>query len=124
MASGIRTARLGPNSSGLFTRTAFGTPVPGNPFGANGCLNTSVEAGAASGQRTCNFSPQIPQSRLDPKWQMSFINSYPMPNYNDPFEYLPTGDLGANTKSAKTILAAVRAAVRTRSTCHSNLTTG
>src|SRR6202034_2393358 len=70
---------VGPNSSGLFTRTAFGTPVPGNPFGANGCLNTSVEAGL----NTCNFAAQIPANRLDPV-AMFFINSFPLPNYNDP----------------------------------------
>src|SRR2546427_2348354 len=34
-------------TSGLFLRTAFGTPAPGNSFGANGCVNSSVEAGAA-----------------------------------------------------------------------------
>jgi hypothetical protein len=96
---------VGPNSSGLFTRTAFGTPVPGNPFGANGCLNTSVEAGAASGQRTCNFSPQIPQSRLDPV-AMSFINSYPMPNYNDPLSTCPQAT-GGQYKICQNYLAAV-----------------
>jgi hypothetical protein len=69
----------GPNSSGLFTRTAFGTPVAGNPYGASGCTNTAVEAGAALGRPTCNFSSQIPKSMLDPV-AMYFINSYPLPN--------------------------------------------
>jgi hypothetical protein len=79
---------VGPNSSGLFTRTAFGTPVAGNPYGAGGCTNTAVEAGAASGQPTCNFSSQIPKSMLDPV-AMYFINSYPLPNYNDPLSTCP-----------------------------------
>ena len=80
---------VGPNSSGLFTRTAFGTPVAGNPFGAAGCTNTAVE----SGQPTCNFSTQIPQSRLDPT-AMFFMKSFPLPNYNDPLSNCPIGKDG------------------------------
>src|SRR5712692_6447750 len=34
---------VGPDQNGLFSRTAFGTPVPGNPFGADGCTNAAVE---------------------------------------------------------------------------------
>src|SRR5206468_9175050 len=56
----------GPNSQGLFERTAFGTPVAGNPFGDQGCLNSSVEAGAANGIKTCNFATRLPTNRLDP----------------------------------------------------------
>jgi hypothetical protein len=80
---------VGPNSSGIFTRSAFGTPVPGNPFGGNGCTNNAVEAGVAGGFSTCNFSTQIPKSMLDPT-AMFFINSFPLPNYNDPLATCPT----------------------------------
>jgi hypothetical protein len=80
---------VGPDANGLFTRTAFGTPVPGNPFGGNGCSNAAVQ----SGKPTCNFSTQIPQSRLDPA-AMFFMNSFPMPNYNDPLSNCPMGKDG------------------------------
>jgi len=72
----------GPNSSGLFDRSAFGTPVAGNPFGPNGCTNNAVEAGVAGGFSTCNFSAQIPKSRLDPI-AMFYMNTFPLPNYNN-----------------------------------------
>jgi hypothetical protein len=75
---------VGPNSSGIFQRTAFGTPVPGNPYGPNGCTNTAVE----SGGKTCNFSAQLPPSMLDPTARF-FINSFPMPNYLDPLSNAP-----------------------------------
>ena len=76
---------VGPDASGLFQRTAFGTPVTGNPFGASGCLNTSVEAGAAAPTpfKTCNFSTQVPTNMMDPT-AMFFIKSFPLPNYVDP----------------------------------------
>lgn len=80
---------MGPDADGLFQRTAFGTPVPGNPFGANGCLNTSVE----SALNTCNFATQIPVNRLDPV-SMFFINSFPLPNYNDPLSSCPPSAAG------------------------------
>jgi hypothetical protein len=78
----------GPNSSGLFTRTAFGTPVAGNPYGGSGCTNTAVEAGTAGGFKTCNFSTQIPKSMLDPI-AMFYMNTFPLPNYNDPLVTCP-----------------------------------
>ncbi len=81
---------VGPNSSGLFTRTAFGTPVAGNPYGANGCLNTSVEAGSAKGIKTCNFATTIPSNMMD-KSAMFFLNSYPLPNFVDPLSNCPMG---------------------------------
>lgn len=81
---------VGPSSSGLFTRTAFGTPVAGNPYGANGCLNTSVEAGSTAAIKTCNFATQIPANMLD-KASMFFMNSFPMPNYVDPLSNCPMG---------------------------------
>jgi len=84
---------VGPNSQGLFARTAFGTPVPGNPFGNGGCTNAAVEQGASNGKPTCNFSTQIPASRLDPV-AMFFMNSFPMPNYNDPRSSCPMGKDG------------------------------
>jgi|GEM_PF-709562 len=78
------SSTVGPDVNGLFQRTAFGTPVPGNPFGANGCLNTSVEAGAgmATPVVTCNFATQLPANRLDTT-AMFFIQSFPMPNHID-----------------------------------------
>jgi hypothetical protein len=74
----------GPQPDGTFLRTAFGTPAPGNPFGAQGCLNSSVDAGAAMtpAVTTCNFSTKIPTDRLDPT-AMFFINSFPLPNHID-----------------------------------------
>jgi hypothetical protein len=76
----------GPNSSGLFQRTALGTPlVP------NGCTNTVVDANP--GVRTCNFSTQIPQSMQDPVAGY-FINSFPLPNFNDPNSPCPMGQTG------------------------------
>ena len=80
---------VGPDANGLFQRTAFGTPVPGNPFGGDGCTNTAVE----SGKPTCNFSSQIPLSRLDPS-AMFFMKSFPSPNYNDPLSDCPMGKDG------------------------------
>jgi hypothetical protein len=76
----------GPNSSGLFQRTAFGTPlVP------NGCLNTVVESSTTP---TCQFSTQIPQNMMNPIAQF-FANSYPMPNFVDPNSNCPMGLGGA-----------------------------
>ncbi|MGI8962758.1 MAG: carboxypeptidase regulatory-like domain-containing protein, partial [Bryobacteraceae bacterium] len=74
---------VGPNSNGIFQRTAFGTPSPGNPYGANGCQNSAIEAGATTNIRPCNFSPQLPPSMLDPT-AMFFVKSFPLPNYLDP----------------------------------------
>src|SRR5204862_4627598 len=82
------TTTQGPDANGLFTRRALGTPVAGNPFGANGCLNTSVEAGAAGGFKTCNFATQIPANRLDPTAAF-YMKSFPMPNYHDPLSNYP-----------------------------------
>ncbi len=84
---------VGPDANGLFQRTAFGTPVPGNPYGASGCLNTSVEAGAGLTPpiQTCNFATQIPSTistplgprpGMDPT-AMFFIRSFPPPNHID-----------------------------------------
>ena len=66
-------------STGLFDRVAFGTPVPGNAYGSEGCNAAAV----ASGANTCNFSPQIPANLLN-STSMFFVNSFPLPNYNDP----------------------------------------
>jgi len=82
---------VGPNAStGLFERTAFGTPVAGNPFGNNGCLASSVESGKAQGINTCNFSSQIPSNLMDPVANY-FTKSFPLPNYNDPLSGCPMG---------------------------------
>lgn len=85
---------VGPDAStGLFNRQAFGTPVAGNPFGNDGCSASAVNAGLAQAISTCNFSTQIPKSLLDPT-AMFFINSYPLPNYNDPLSDCPIGKSG------------------------------
>jgi hypothetical protein len=81
---------VGPNSSGEFQRTAFGTVVPGNPYGAQGCTNFAVESGA----KTCNFSPQIPANMLDPT-AMFFVKSFPLPNYLNPLSSCPLAGSGA-----------------------------
>jgi hypothetical protein len=80
---------VGPNSSGEFERTAFGTPVAGNPYGAQGCTNFAVESGAS----TCNFSTRIPSNMLDPT-AMFFVKSFPMPNYLDPLSTCPLANSG------------------------------
>jgi Carboxypeptidase regulatory-like domain len=78
---------VGPNANtGLFERTAFGTPAPGNPFGANGCSATAVEANKAN----CNFATRIPTNMLDPT-AMYFVSSFPLPNYNNPLSSCPMG---------------------------------
>jgi hypothetical protein len=81
----------GPNASGLFQRTALGTPEPGFP---DGCLNTVVEAAAAKGLKSCNFSTQIPAA-LQSSIAQFFINSYPLPNFNDPNSNCPLASGGA-----------------------------
>jgi len=88
---------VGPNAqTGLFQRTAFGTPVPGNPFGANGCVNSSVETGAAMSPAvaTCKFSSQIPASMLNPT-AMFYMQSFPTPNFNNPLSTCPLASGGA-----------------------------
>ncbi len=76
---------VGPTANGTFQRTAFGTPIT-----PNGCLNTVIEA---SSTPTCQFSTQIPTSRLDPV-AMFFLKSFPMPNYVDPLSNCPMGKNG------------------------------
>ena len=77
---------VGPDQNGLVERAAFGTPAANDP---NGCLASHVEA---SGGASCTFSAQIPatiQTPLGPRpgldpTAMFFINSFPLPNYQDP----------------------------------------
>ena len=83
---------VGPDSQGLFHRTAFGTPVPGNPYGAAGCTSDSVNAGAATGVQTCNFSAQLPY--IDTVAQQ-YLNSFPLPNYYNPLSGCPVATGGA-----------------------------
>ncbi|HEX2523180.1 MAG TPA: TonB-dependent receptor, partial [Terriglobia bacterium] len=78
----------GANAAGLFERRAFGTPVAGNPFGANGCLASAVAAGRDGGFNTCNFATSIPTDRLSPNARF-FTDSYPLPNSTDPFGSCP-----------------------------------
>lgn len=92
---------VGPNpQTGLFDRTAFGTPVPGNPFGSLGCHNAAAEAGS-----NCNFSTQIPANMLNP-YAMFYINSFPQPNYNDPLSTCSMAS-GEPYKICQNYLAAV-----------------
>ena len=76
---------VGPNANGTFQRTAFGTPLV-----RTAALNTVIESSATP---TCQFSTQIPMSRLDPT-AMFFLKSYPMPNYVDPLSNCPMGKNG------------------------------
>jgi hypothetical protein len=69
---------VGPNSQGLFDRTAFGTPAAGY---ANGCASSVINANP--GVKTCNFATQLPTTRLDPI-AMFYMKSFPLPNYVDP----------------------------------------
>lgn len=84
----------GPDMNGNFERTAFGTPITN--FYGPGCLNTSVEAGAAAlpvPVQTCNFSTQIPTAVLDPT-AMFFVNSFPLPNHVDTLGGCPLASSG------------------------------
>jgi hypothetical protein len=96
---------VGPDVNGIFQRTAFGTPVAGNPFGAQGCLNSSVEAGASTGVNTCNFATQIPANMLDPT-AMFFMKSFPQPNYLDPLSNCPLAS-GGTTRICDNYLGTV-----------------
>jgi len=97
---------IGPNpQTGLFDRVAFGSPVAGNPYGSLGCHNTSVEAGSAAGIKTCNFSPQIPANMLN-QTSMFYMNSFPLPNYNDPLSTCSMASGGAS-KICQNYLATV-----------------
>jgi len=81
----------GPGSNGLFQRTALGVSAPGY---TNGCLNSTVEAASAQGKQSCLFSTQIPAS-MQNSTAMYFINSYPMPNFNNPNSNCPLAAGGA-----------------------------
>jgi len=85
---------VGPNAQGLFQRSAFGTPVAGNPYGSAGCLNTSVETGAKAGIQTCNFATSLPADRLS-STAMFFMKSFPSPNYLNPLSGCPIANGGA-----------------------------
>ena len=76
---------VGPNTQGLFQRTAIGTPASGYP---NGCLNSVVEANP--GVKTCNFATQLP-TNMTSKTAMYFINQFPLPNYLNPLSGCPYG---------------------------------
>lgn len=84
---------VGPDANGQVDRRAFGTPVAGNPFGSNGCLASSVTAGASMGVNTCDFAAAIPGDRIDPIARY-FMDSYPLPNYIDPRSTCPMGKDG------------------------------
>jgi hypothetical protein len=79
----------GPDSQGLFQRTAFGSPAAGFP---SGCLNTVVEANP--GVTTCNFSTQIPANMMS-NTAAFFMKAFPAPNYLDPLSGCPLANGGA-----------------------------
>ena len=66
------------NATGLYDRTAFGTPAAGFP---NGCAASIINANP--GVSTCTFASQLPNNRLD-SVAMFYMNSFPLPNYVDP----------------------------------------
>ncbi len=94
---GIRNpfSTVGPDSNGLFARSLFGTPTPGNPNGCTAALVTNADGSTTAVNpttQTCNFATQIPSmidtplgSRpgMDPT-AMFFMQSFPLPNYVDP----------------------------------------
>jgi hypothetical protein len=97
---------VGPDSQGLFDRTAFGTPAAGFP---NGCASSVINANPDV--TTCNFATQLPSDRLDPV-AMFYMKSFPQPNYLDPLSGCPLASggvyrtcsnfLGANGSSQDT----------------------
>jgi hypothetical protein len=80
---------VGPDSKGLFQRTAIGTPAAGYP---NGCPNTIVEQNP--GVTTCNFATQLPTGMLSNN-AMFFMNNFPNPNYLNPLSNAPLAKGGA-----------------------------
>ncbi|MGD0125977.1 MAG: carboxypeptidase-like regulatory domain-containing protein [Terriglobia bacterium] len=74
---------VGPNSQGVFDRTAFGTPLV-----MNGCQASVIDDPANAGKQTCNFATKLPANRLDPV-AMFYMNSFPLPNYNNPLSSCP-----------------------------------
>ena len=80
---------VGPNSQGLFDRTAFGTPQV-----TNGCLSSVIHDPANAGKQTCLFDTKLPPNRLDPV-AMFYMKSFPLPNYNDPLSNCPMAAGGA-----------------------------
>jgi hypothetical protein len=80
---------VGP-TNGAYQRQAFGTPVTPNGCTAfNNALGQPVIPTTAS----CNFSAQIPNNLQDPT-AMFFMNSFPLPNYNNPLSGCPASVSG------------------------------
>jgi hypothetical protein len=99
---------IGPASDGTFARSTFGTPI--TPNGCTGMIVPAASGGTTAlnpTSATCNLSTQIPATisapastgtlpGLDPT-AMFFINSFPMPNYNDPLSGCPLDATGLHT---------------------------
>ncbi len=81
---------IGPDSSGFFARSAFGTPRAGFPNGCTGYVDASTGLAVNPTSDTCNFSTTIPADRFDPTAKF-FLDSYPSPNFNSPLSACPMG---------------------------------
>src|SRR5215831_20082061 len=71
---------VGPDSHGIFARSAFGTPLAGN--GCTGYLQKNANGTTTAVNptaTTCSFATQLPTNRLDPV-AMFYMNSFPAPN--------------------------------------------
>ena len=64
-------------TSYVVDRTAFGTPIAGDP---SGCLASHIQA---SGGKSCALATSIPTNLIDPVSQW-YLNQYPAPNFIDP----------------------------------------
>jgi len=85
----------GPDSSGVFARSAFGTPLTAN--GCTGYLRKNADGTTTAVNptaTTCGFANQLPASRLDPV-AMFYMNSFPAPNYLNPLSSCPLAAGGA-----------------------------
>jgi len=90
---------IGPDDSGNFARSAFGTPI--TPGGCTGSIQGGVAVNPSSA--TCNFASQLPTSIPTPDggsvpgqnpYATYFLNSYPLPNYVSPLSACPIGEGG------------------------------
>ena len=90
---------VGPDSNGIFARSAFGTPIT-----PNGCTGSIVGGLAVNPTAaTCNFATQIPATIPTPNGPVPglnptalyYLNSMPLPNYISPLSGCPMGASGA-----------------------------
>jgi hypothetical protein len=86
---------VGPDSHGIFARSAFGTPLAAN--GCTGYLQKNANGTTTAVNptaTTCGFATQLPTNRLDPV-AMFYMNSFPAPNYLNPLSSCPLANGGA-----------------------------